>query len=174
MTPSERDFWNARSHNCHLTTWDLSRPPLFRQTSCLHNLVSPAHPEVKAPSMLELSFSAGADAREKKNWWAPQTIPCFVMQDLNIKCSNSQLEGVAGHCKTSRFLQTRFPIYSYNPDLKQQSKGQNIRGSKKAVQVKGDFWENPFGGEKLKGKIMIGHGPAKCWESLSTLSFQRR
>lgn len=26
MKPSERDFWNARSHNCHLTTWDLSRP----------------------------------------------------------------------------------------------------------------------------------------------------
>lgn len=26
MKPSERDFWNARSHNCRLTTWDLSRP----------------------------------------------------------------------------------------------------------------------------------------------------
>lgn len=44
MKPSERDLRNARSHNCCLTAWDLSRT-LFPD-NCLHNLSS--HPtEVK-------------------------------------------------------------------------------------------------------------------------------
>lgn len=40
MKPSERDFWNARSHNCHLTTRDLSRP-LFPDRQVVYIILPP-------------------------------------------------------------------------------------------------------------------------------------
>lgn len=74
MKPSERDFLNARSHNCCLTAWDL--PKTLFPDNCLHN--PSTHPVEVKTSTAGLFTSSGAEQNKNKNkkekavrktWW---------------------------------------------------------------------------------------------------------
>lgn len=62
MKPSERDFRNARSHNCCLTAWDLSRT-LFPD-NCLHN--PSTHPIEVKTLPLQAFLPQQVKSKEKK------------------------------------------------------------------------------------------------------------